>query len=167
MTPPTNELMPYGGVRHDSGQALAVIRGIWSTERSALFRCPAATGYPAEITWRPVILPLLERLAELRWLPEDMRWSGADWPAEQAFLDAVSFTERLPVPLVAKPHISLADDGEVNFSWSQDSIQIDLGFYGTGTFSFYARDKTGNEWFGDDVPVQSPLPAELRILLVR
>ncbi len=71
-------------------------------------------------------------------------------------MDAVSFAERLPVQMRVRPHISLADDGEVNFSWSQDGIWIDLGFYGTGTYSFYARDKSGQEWSGDDIPATSP-----------
>ena len=127
--------------------------------------CHPETRPSQVITWEPVILPLLERLAELRSAPEDLRWPNADWPQDMAFLDAGKFAEQLPVPLKAAPHISLADDGEVNFSWSQVDLRIDLGFYGTGTYSFYARDKTGKEWFGDDVPVQSPLPAELRLLL--
>jgi hypothetical protein len=108
---------------------------------------------------------LLERLAELRSLPEEQRWPGADWPTEEAFQDGRRFTERLPVPLKAAPHISLADDGEVNFAWSQNGMWVDLGFYGTGTLSFYARDKDGKELFGDDIPVMSPLPYELRALL--
>ncbi len=63
------------------------------------------------------------------------------------------------------PHISLADDGEVNFTWSQGGVWIDLGFYGTGTFSYYARDEEGKEMFGDDMPVMSPFPDDLRTLL--
>ena len=69
------------------------------------------------------------------------------------------------MPLKVAPHISLADDGEVNFAWSADGMWIDLGFYGTGTYSFYAQDKDGNEWFGDDIPVMSSLRKELRGLL--
>ncbi len=118
-----------------------------------------------EIYWNPVILPLLERLAELRSLPKTARWPSADWPNDRAFVDARKFTERLPVPLRASPHISLADDGEVNFAWSIEGARVDLGFYGTGKFSYYARDKNGDEWFGDEIPVTAPLPGELRALL--
>ena len=113
----------------------------------------------------PVTLPLLERLSELRSSPEADRWPKADWPDDRAFIDAEKFTERLPVPLRAPPHISLADDGEVNFAWSYEGTRIDLGFYGTGTYSFYARDKSGGEWFGDEIPVSSPFPGELSALL--
>ena len=167
MTLQTNGIVPDGGIGSEIRHTSTAVQGIWKTEPLADFRCPPATNHPAEITWTPVILPLLERLAELRWLPENLKWPGADWPTDQAFLDAVSFTERLPVTIVATPHISLADDGEVNFSWSQDEMVIDLGFYGTGAFSFFARDKTGKEWFGDEIPVNSPLPVELRLLLSR
>ena len=129
------------------------------------FRCQPKTRTAQVITWEPVILPLLERLVELRSTPELERWPGADWPIEAAFLDANKFTERLPGNMEVTPHISLADDGEVNFAWSQDGMRIDLGFYGTGTYSFYARDRGGEEWFGDDISVTSPLPKELAALL--
>ena len=137
------------------------------TDVSPCARPSPETRVSQVITWEPVILPLLERLTKLRWLPEDQRWPSADWPHDEAFLDAGEFTEQLPVPLNAVPHISLADDGEVNFSWSQNGLRIDLGFYGTGTYSFYARDKTGKEWFGDNISATSPLPKELRRMLAR
>ena len=118
-----------------------------------------------EIYVEPAILPLLERLSELRSLSESDRRPGTDRPEDKAFVDARRFTERLPVPLKSQPHISLADDGEVNFAWSIEGTHIDLGFYGTGSFSYYARDNSGGEWFGDEIPVSSPLPGELRSLL--
>ena len=137
------------------------------TQPTNEFLCRSETRPSEVITWEPVILPLLERLAELRSTPEERRWHNADWPNDDAFLDAGRFTEQLPVPLKIVPHISLADDGEVNFSWSRDGVRIDLGFYGTGTFSFYAREMTGKEWFGDDIAVSEPLPMELRVLLAK
>lgn len=135
------------------------------TDLAVVHYCRPITPLAPELSWEPVILPLLERLAELRSLPETERWLGVDWPVEQAFGDAGTFAERLPVPLKALPHISLADDGEVNFAWSFERTYIDLGFYGTRTFSYYARDQQGNEWFGDEISVTSPLPTELKALL--
>ena len=67
----------------------------------------------------------------------------------------------------AAPHISLADDGEVNFAWAQEGMLIDLGFYGTGTYSYYARGREGDERLGDDISVMTSLPEELRVLLAR
>ena len=135
------------------------------TELPAHLQCQSETKTTKVIIWEPVILPLLERLAELRWLPEELRWPGADWPTEKAFQDAGKFTERLPGTMRVAPYISLADDGEVNFAWSQEGMLIDLGFYGSGTYSFYARGHDGEKWFGDDISVLSPLPKELRALL--
>ena len=131
----------------------------------AQFRCQPETQTAQVITWEPVILPLLERLAKLRSTPDCERWPDADWPAEAAFQDAGKFTEGLPVPLTSAPYISLADDGEVNFAWAREGMRIDLGFYGTGTYSYYARDKEGEEFFGDDISASSPIPKELAALL--
>ena len=108
---------------------------------------------------------LLQRLAELYSTPESERWPKADWPTRKAFEDAWQFTKQLPENLKELPHISLADDGEVNFAWSSDAIHIDLGFYGTGTFSYYGRDSDAREVFGDDISVTSSLPEELTSLL--
>lgn len=108
---------------------------------------------------------LSQRLADLSSTPESDRWPGADWPTKEAFEDAWQFTKQLPEDLRQLPHISLADDGEVNFAWSGDVIHVDLGFYGTGTYSYYGRDSDGREVFGDDVSVTSSLPEELASLL--
>ncbi len=77
----------------------------------------------------------------------------------------MQFTKQLPEDLEEVPHISLAEDGEVNFTWSGGTIHVDLGFYGTGTFSYYSRDSEGREFFGDDISVTSSLPEELASLL--
>ena len=112
------------------------------------------------------IWSLLQRLAHLYLTPDDERLPEADWPTRKAFEDAWQFTKQLPENLKGLPHISLADDGEVNFAWSGGAVHIDLGFYGTGTFSYYGRDFEGKEFFGDDIPVTSPLTEELTSLLL-
>ena len=164
-TLPDKRIVSSSGVRSEIGHIQSIIHEVWKTEPTGHHRCSPATRLASEIAWEPVILLLLERLADLRTLPEERRLPGADWPIEEAFLDAGRFTERLQATMRVAPHISLADDGEVNFAWSQNGMWVDLGFYGTGTLSFYARDKDGKELFGDDIPVMSPLPYELRALL--
>ena len=47
----------------------------------------------------------------------------------------------------------------------EGGVHIDLGFYGTGTFSYYARGSDGREYFGDDLFASRPLPADLEFLL--
>ncbi len=163
---PEDTLLPENGVDAKIPYRMFLSHRLLRTDYAASYSCQPATLVDQEISWEPVILPLLERLSELRSLPETDRWPDTDWPNDGAFVDAGKFTERLPIPLRASPHISLADDGEVNFAWSMEGTRIDLGFYGTGKFSYYARDNSGTEWFGDEIPVTSPLPRELRSLLV-
>lgn len=157
--------LPSAGLDSSSLMWELISHRFLSSVPLAQFRCQPETRTAQVITWEPVILPLLERLVELRSTPEYERWPGADWPIQAAFLDASKFTERLPATMKTTPYISLSDDGEVNFAWSRDGMRIDLGFYGSGTYSFYGRDKEGKEWFGDDISVASPLPKELAALL--
>ena len=90
---------------------------------------------------------------------------GADPPKPAAFTDAEAFAGQLPSPLSQIPHISLADDGELNFAWNGGPIYIDLGFYGTGTYSYFARDKGGHKHHGDKVPAGGPIPDNLMQIL--
>ena len=90
---------------------------------------------------------------------------GADPPKPTAFTDAEAFARQLPSPLSEMPHISLADDGELNFAWNGGPMYIDLGFYGTGTYSYFARDKRGHKHHGDDVLASAPIPDDLMQIL--
>ena len=86
---------------------------------------------------------------------------GSDPPAPDAFTDAKDFAGQLPTPLSEMPYISLAGDGEVNFAWNGGPVYIDLGFYGTGTYSYFARDKHGEKHHGDAIPAKGPIPDNL------
>ena len=168
MTTPTlagSTTIESAGLESGTPRRVFISHRLSRSELPAHLQCKPETQTAQVITWEPVILPLLDRLAELRSSPEELRWPGADWPTEEAFQDARKFAERLPATMKVAPHISLADDGEVNFAWSRGGMLIDLGFYGTGTYSFYARGLDGKEWFGDDISVVFPLPKELRALL--
>ena len=162
---PDETTLQIDRVEQGSPRQVFISHRLLRTEPTSNFQCQPVSRISPVITWDPVMLPLLERLAKLRLLPEEQRWPGADWPVDKAFEDAGKFTERLPVTMKKSPYISLADDGEVNFAWTQEGMLIDLGFYGSGTYSFYARGQDGEKWFGDDISVMSPLPKELRALL--
>ncbi len=164
-TLPSKGMPPSSGLGAEIGYTRSMTHEVLKTEPTGLYQCTPATKPVSEISWRTVFLPLLDRLSELQSRPESERWPAADWPSEAAFKDAVAFIDRLPVPLRASPYISLADDGEVNFAWTQEGMLIDLGFYGSGAYSFYARGQDGEKWFGDDISVMSPLPKALRALL--
>lgn len=62
---------------------------------------------------------------------------------------------------VSAPHVGLSDDGEINFFWKSDSIVIDLGFEGDGTYSYFAEDDAGYRHYGDSLPLDQPLPVEV------
>ena len=108
---------------------------------------------------------LLWRLETLERRPESERWPAAEWPSGRAFEDARTFIHALPVSSIPLPHLSFADDGEINFLWNQDGIHIDLGFYGTGTYSYFARGKADEGFYADDVPASGGLPDALVALL--
>ena len=120
---------------------------------------------PVILTPSAQLRQLIRRLEQLRFVPEGDRWPASEPADDAAFHDARVFLDRLPFPLAALPHISLASDGEVNFAWDYEGLHIDLGFYGTGTFSYYARGADGREYYGDEVPAGSLLPADLEPLL--
>ena len=107
---------------------------------------------------------LLARLDALRRTPESERWPGADWPAAAAFEDAAEFIRKLPLALIPLPGITFADDGEINFLWKDAGVHVDLGFYGTNTYSCFARARDGRKFHGDAISPSSGLPPEVRTL---
>ena len=89
----------------------------------------------------------------------------AKWPTDRTFDDAVQFVNAWPSEEILPPDVGLADDGEVNFLWKRAGLHVDLGFYGDGTFSYYARDGAGIPYRDDDVPAHAGLPTELIAIL--
>lgn len=85
------------------------------------------------------------------------------WPNDLAYREARIFICRLPLTEIPEPRIGIAEDGEVNFLWKrqEDGLHIDLGFYGTGTYSYYATNNNGKELMEDDVEISSDLPTGL------
>lgn len=107
---------------------------------------------------------LLAQLKEFENTPEEERWPGAKWPKPQAFRDAEAFVRKLPLDSVPMPDMGLADDGEVNFLWKKDGVHVDLGFYGTGAYSYFARSKSGNKIYEEDALVSDDFPGEILAL---
>lgn len=79
----------------------------------------------------------------------------------QTIKDAIVFANNLDFNDIHIPYISLARDGEVNFWWDTETIKLDLGFYGDGTYSYYAKLKNGQKFFGDDEDLKSKLSLEI------
>ena len=108
---------------------------------------------------------LLRNLRNLEQRPECERWPATEWPSDRAFEDACAFIYALPKSPIPLPHLSIADDGEINFYWGQNGIHIDLGFYGTGTYSYYACGTNEAGLYDNDVAISSGLPGVLLELL--
>ena len=148
-----------------SAQLHGMLFKLLRSEPAGIYRCPPATNATVDTELPPQILRILSRLNQLRTTPPEERGPLAEWPTEQAFTDARNFAVRMPTPLRALPHVSLADDGEVNFAWTKESLYLDLGFYGDDTFSFYGRNSDGEESLGDDIPVNQDWPEALKQLI--
>ena len=118
-----------------------------------------------DLIWLTGYQRLLQRLETLGSRPESERWPSAEWPSDRALADARAFIHVLPIYSILLPHLSFADDGEINFLWNQDGIHIDLGFYGTGTYSYFARGKDDEGFYEDDLPVSDGLTDALIALL--
>ena len=92
--------------------------------------------------------------------------TGSPESLERALVDAEQFVNAWPGTPIAKPDVGLADDGEVNFDWKHAGAHVDLGFFGDGTYSYFAKDDRGERYFGDDVPAGDGLAGELLQILV-
>ena len=108
---------------------------------------------------------VLDRLRRLRRVPEAEQPPWAERPAVRAFDDAEEFVGAWPSVSLQMPNVGLADDGEVNFLWKSSGTHVDLGFYGDGTFSYFARDCGGVKYAGDEVAAHVGLPAELLAII--
>ena len=108
---------------------------------------------------------VLEHLADLLNTPESRRAPWATWPVISAFEDAMAFVRAWPGEALVMPDVGLADDGEVSFLWKGVDLHVDLGFYGDGTFSYYAKDGDGEEYADDDVAATVGLPEDLLAIL--
>lgn len=116
---------------------------------------------------RPTIVPIEEpeSIKRIRALgSREAGWDGPDsiGPTLATVKQAVAFARELhAIADLAQPYISLASDGEINFYWKTPRIELDLGFTGTGQYSYYGRTPDGIEFAEDGAELNQPLPSEL------
>ncbi|OAD22246.1 exported protein [Candidatus Thiomargarita nelsonii] len=103
---------------------------------------------------------VVEKLRSYLFYEKDWDGYGGVVPSEKAVEDAVDFIRKLPEKVVL-PRPGLAGDGEVGLFWKLEVLFIDVGFLGDHTYSFYARDAEGKEYYGDDIPLNEDLPVGL------
>lgn len=108
---------------------------------------------------------LTKRIRELGTYPRG--WDGADAkPAMQKTVqEAEMFMRRLLGARISEPHIALATDGEINMLWDLGEFEFDLGFFGDGTYAYYGKTNTGQEFTSDSSDVTEPLPDRILELL--
>ena len=100
-----------------------------------------------EVTW-PVLLDarnsedpkssLIKKVESFALLESGWASTNSVPPNSVAMSQACQFIDLLPVGTTL-PHISVAEDGEINFFWRSDSTYIDVGFYGDNSIHYYAR----------------------------
>ena len=110
-------------------------------------------------------LRLITRLTVLYETPEDFRWPSTAWPIDNAFEDARAFIAKLPLAHIPEPEIRFADDGEINFLWLGENIHIDLGLYGTGTYSYFGYNGEGQEIQDENVLASNGLAQAIKNML--
>lgn len=125
------------------------------TRPSAIEKMP-----PSPSKFSPT-LQLIKELEAYQRTAEDERWPCAIWPEEKAFEDAYVFIQQLDLTSIPTPIITLADDGEVNFFWENESVYVDLGFYGTGAYSYFACHEDGRKSGAEIVLAQKGLHPEI------
>lgn len=125
---------------------------------------------PVGSTIRPVDpeeAAAVERIRELG--AYDAGWNGADsiGPTRETVRQAIDFARQLTsFGKISRPYISLASDGEINFYWQTESgLTMDLGFTGTGRYSYFAETGDGREFIEDGAELGEPLPADLIVAL--
>lgn len=107
-------------------------------------------------------LILISKVRKLSKYPND--WCGNG--SLKASIEAINNAEEFIRSLISidkdiePPYISLASDGEINFWWKLPKITLDLGLFGEGTYSYYAK-LPDTELLKDDVPISEKLPDEI------
>lgn len=131
---------------------------------SPQFIGPAATG---RVT--PLLGTLVDPKASLReriaLLVESDDCGATTPPSPDAVDDALRFLDLLPAdsPL---PHVSVADDGEINFFRRAHGLYVDVGFFGDGHIHYYARvEQQGIDVDGSEPFTGRSLPRDLVIPL--
>lgn len=150
------------------------------TTATTLDGLPSALGYP-EMTGSPPVRaaasgpitpltgtgpdlkePIRERIRSIMMAADD-RGEGTP-PSPAAINDALRFVDLLPAESPF-PHVSVADDGEINFFRRRQGLFVDIGFFGDGQIHYYARveaqgiDVDGSEPFsGRSLPRDLVIP---------
>ena len=145
----------------------AISRSVVDTQLSWV----AHTSFPIKSPFLRKAVPDVDQKVRLNERLQDLRGTVLEHvsfddtnPVHRALAEAGEFIGCLPFPLIFMPEISLARDGEINFFWQNDMFYLDLGFYGDGHGSCFARTSSGRKVHLDRITPRGPFPPELREL---
>ncbi len=95
-------------------------------------------------------------------------WDGFNGvpPSRKAIDEAESFISMITKNQILEPYISLAADGEINFYWKNNNFLLDIGFFGEGVYSLYAKMASGEEIIKDDLRLTDLVPEEIAPLII-
>ncbi|MCJ2059823.1 hypothetical protein MKL09_25245 [Methylobacterium sp. J-048] len=152
--------------------AVALLSGVMLTAQA-----PAFAGYDAHrfedtalrAPRAPVAYAEPEEIKRLQTIAAyEAGWDGPEsvGPTIETSRQALAFVRELhALGDLARPYISLAGDGEINFYWKTPHVELDLGFTGTRQYSYYGRTPDGIEFAEDGAAIGTPLPPELIAVL--
>ena len=83
----------------------------------------------------------------------NLKYEEHDKLNENSIDDAIVFLQQLQ-PGTLQPTVEVQFDGEIRLSWLNDFLELEVGFYGDGTYAFVAyNSKTNNEVMEENIPV--------------
>jgi hypothetical protein len=102
------------------------------------------------------------RIREIAAYLDNWNGPGSIPPTHLAVEEAELFTRYIfSYNAIISPYISASNDGEINFYWKKDTFILDLGFFGDGSYSYYAHLPSGLEILEDQVSLHAYLPQEI------
>lgn len=127
---------------------------------------------PGNFPWSSILRDsgqlLIEKIRSFAVL--DDAWDGecAKAPTAKAIQEAEDFIyllkDRHILDEIKQPIVSLMNDGEINFWWNLPEARFDIGFYGSGIYSYYAKIK--DKEFGEDDKEFSNIEFDLQLLVI-
>ena len=127
---------------------------------------------PGNFPWSSILRDsgqlLIEKVRSFAVL--DDAWDGecAKAPTAKAIQEAEDFIyllkDRHILDEIKQPIVSLMNDGEINFWWNLPEARFDIGFYGSGIYSYYAKIK--DQEFGEDDKEFSNIEFDLQLLVI-
>ena len=119
------------------------------------------TGQQNEIDYEKDVT---EKINEFKFY--EVNWDGYEGIAasSETVNDAIKFINKLPSNTTV-PRPGLSGDGEISLFWEDNGVYIDIGFFGDGKYTLYAKDSQEIEYLRDDIDLSDPLPDALLNLI--